>query len=238
MQLRVVSDQPWDVKADVLVVPILGKPDFTGPLAELDKRTGGELSALQKFGELSTKRFKTSLANAGEAAAGRILIVGAGDAATLDRETVVKLAAAAERRLAGRSVTSIAIWISPLAAALDGGAELVAQLVARGVVEGHYEPQEIYRDGFKDGPPKLETLTLIATDTETAALVKAGEKGVIIGEGANIARTLANRSSNDVSPEVMAEEAWTLAEKHDLWIDVIGPEKATEMGMGLFMAVG
>ena len=59
-----------------------------------------------------------------------------------------------------------------------------------------------------------------------------------MGEGANIARTLSNRASNDVSPEVLAEEAWSLAEKHGLWIDVIGPEKATEMGMGLFMAVG
>ena len=238
MQLRVVSDQPWDVKADVLVVPVIGKPDFAGPLAELDKRSGGELSALASFGELPTKRFKTALAAAGQAAAGRILLVGAGDAATLDRETVVKLGATAERRLASRSVSSLAIWISPLAAALEGGAELVAQLLARGVVEGHYDPQSIYREGYTDHPPKLDALWLIAPDTETAPLVKAAEKGVIIGEGANIARTLANRSSNDVSPEVLAEEAWTLAEKHDLWIDVIGPEKATEMGMGLFMAVG
>ena len=41
-----------------------------------------------------------------------------------------------------------------------------------------------------------------------------------------------------MSPEVLAEEAWAIAEKHGLWIDVIGPEKATEMGMGMFMAIG
>jgi leucyl aminopeptidase len=238
VQVRVVSDQPWDVKADVLVVPILGKPDIAGPLAELDSRSGGELASLASFGELPTKRFKTALAGAGTAAAGRILLVGAGDAASLDRETVVKLAATAERRLAGRAVASLAIWISPLASALEGGPELVAQLVARGVVEGTYDPAAIYREGYSDGPPKLDQLTIISTNTETAALVKAAEKGVIIGEGANTARTLANRASNDVSPEVLAEEAWTLAEKHDLWIDVIGPEKAADMGMGLFMAVG
>jgi len=238
VQVRVVSDQPWDVKADVLVVPILGRADIAGPLAELDTRTGGELTALASFGELPTKRFKTALAGAGQAAAGRVLLVGAGDAATLDRETVVKVAAAAERRLAGRTVASLAIWISPLAAALEGGPELVAQLVARGVVEGTYDPAAIYRDGYSDGPPKLDQLTIVSTNTETAPLVKAAEKGVIIGEGSNTARTLANRASNDVSPEVLAEEAWTLAEKHDLWIDVIGPEKATDMGMGLFMAVG
>ena len=237
MQVRVVADQPWDVKADVLVVPILGQPDFGGPLGELDRRSGGELAALAAFGELTGKRYKSVLAGAGEAMPGRLLAVSAGDADGLDRETVVKLGASAERRLAGRTVRSLAFWISPLAA-LDGGAAAVAELVARGVVEGSYDPASIYREGYDEGPPALDELILIAPGEDVARLAKAAERGVIMGEGANIARTLSNRSSNDVSPEVLAEEAWSLAEKHDLWIDVIGPEKATDMGMGLFMAVG
>jgi len=237
VQVTVVVDQPWDVKADVLAVPILGKPDFSGPLGELDKRAGGELKNLADFGELPGKRFKTVLASAGETGAGRLVTVSAGDAATLDRETVVKLGASAERRLAGRTAKSLAIWISPLVG-LEGGAAAVAELITRGVVEGGYEPAAIYREGYADGPPKLDRLILIAPGEDTARLAKAAERGQIMGEGANIARTLSNRASNDVSPEVMAEEAWSLAEKHDLWIDVIGPEKATEMGMGLFMAVG
>jgi leucyl aminopeptidase len=238
VQVRVVLDQPWDVKADVLVVPVLGQPDFSGPLGEIDKRAGGELKTLAEFGEMSGKRFKSVLASAGTMGARRLLAVSGGDAATLDRETVVKLGASAERRLAGRKATSMAVWVTPLAGALDGGAAAVAELLARGVVEGSYEPASIYRDGYADGPPKLDELILVAPGENAGALSKAAEHGVIMGEGANIARTLANRSSNDVSPEVLAEEAWSLAEKHDLWIDVIGPEKATEMGMGLFMAVG
>jgi len=55
VQLRVVTDQPWDVPADVLVVPIAAKPDFDGPLGELDRRTGGELQSLVAFGEFSGK---------------------------------------------------------------------------------------------------------------------------------------------------------------------------------------
>ena len=237
MQVRVVVDQPWDVKADVLVVPIIGQPEFSGPLGELDKRAGGELKSLADFGELKGKRFKNALAASGEVAAGRLLVVSAGDAATLDRETVVKLGATAVRRLAGRTVRSVAIWLTPLAA-LEGGAAAVAELVARGVVEGGYDPATIYRDGYADGPPKLDELILVAPEEDVSRLGKAAERGVIFGEGANIARTLSNRASNDVSPEVLAEEVWSLAEKHDLWIDVIGPEKATDMGMGLFMAVG
>ena len=238
MKVKVVADQPWDVKADVLAVPILGEPAFSGPLGELDRRAGGELQSLTEFGELKGKRFKTVLAGAGKAMAGRLVTVLAGDAAELDRETVVKVGASAERRLAGRPVKSLAIWVSPLTEALEGGAEAVAELLARGVVEGSYDPATIYRDGYADGPPALDELILVAPDEDAAALAKAADRGVIMGEGANIARTLANRSSNDVSPEVLAEEAYTLAKQHGLWIDVIGPEKATQMGMGLFMAVG
>ena len=66
MQLRVVTDQPWDVKADVLVIPIVGDPTFEGQLDELDKRAGGEIRALAGFKELTGKRYSTTLAAAGE----------------------------------------------------------------------------------------------------------------------------------------------------------------------------
>jgi hypothetical protein len=73
VQVRVVTDQPWDVKADVLVVPITGEPDFTGPLGELNLRAGGELQSLAEFGELKGKRYKSILAGSGKAMAGRLL---------------------------------------------------------------------------------------------------------------------------------------------------------------------
>jgi leucyl aminopeptidase len=240
VQVRVVTDQPWDVKADVLAVPVVGQPTFSGPLAELDKRAGGELKSLADFGELRGKRFKSVLAGVGAAAevkSGRLLAILAGEADKLDRETVLKIGGSIERRLAGREVKSLAIWLSPLTG-LEGGATAVAELLGRGVVEGSYEPAAIYREGYAEGPPALKELILVAPGEDAAALKAAAERGQIIGEGANTARTLANRSSNDVSPEVLAEEAYTLAKDNGLWIDVIGPEKATKMGMGLFMAVG
>ena len=83
---------------------------------------------------------------------------------------------------------------APLAGALEGGAAAVAELVARGVVEGGYDPATIYREGYDDGPPALDELILVAPGEDAAALAKAAERGPIIGEGANIARTLSNRA--------------------------------------------
>jgi leucyl aminopeptidase len=150
----------------------------------------------------------------------------------------VRVAAAAERRLGGRSVKRLAIWLQPLIDAFGGDAAGVAELVARGVVEGTYDPRTIYRDEVDSAPPSLDELILIAPGGGASGLKRAAERGVIVGEGAELARTLSNRASNDVSPEVLAEEARAVAKKHDLWIDVIEPDRATKLGMGMFMAVG
>ena len=258
MKIRVALARPWDVPADVLVVPVLGEAALSGAAAELDRRSGGGLGALVAFGELAAKRYSSVLAAAQGADGGtagsasgqdgngdargdgsratHLLAVHGGAADGLDRETVVRIAASAERRLRGRSVRSLAVWLDPLAG-LEGGLEAVAELVARGVVEGSYEPQAIYRED-PETPPVLDELVLVAEQGDASTLAAAGDRGRIIGEGANLARTLANRSSNDVSPEVLAEEAYGLAKQHGLWIDVMGPEQATQLGMGLFMAVG
>ena len=238
MQLRVVGDQPWDVSADVLVVPLVGEPTFDGALAELDKRAGGELSALAAFGELKGDRYSTVVAAAGELPAGRLLVACVGEAETITRQVVVRIGSAVERRLAGRTVRRLAIWIGDLAAHVDGGAAAVAELLARGVVEGEFEPATIYRDDYKDAPPAIEELILVVPGADAAALLRAAQRGVIIGEGANVARRLDNRAANDVTPEVLADEARSLAEQYGLSIDVVEPKRAAELGMGMFLAVG
>jgi len=241
MELRVVSDQPWDVAADVLAVPFVGKPALEGVIGELDKRNGGSLATLAAFGELKSERYGSVLVAAGAAdglRARMVLAVSAGDADSVNRQVVVRLGSAVERRLAGRQVKTLAIWLGDLPARIDGGAAAVAELLARGVVEGSFEPATIYRDGYESVPPALNELILIAPGADAAALKKAAERGVVIGEGANLARRLDNRAANDVTPEVLAGEARAVAEKHGLQVDVIEPARAAELGMGMFLAVG
>jgi leucyl aminopeptidase len=238
MQLRVVSDQPWDVAADVLAVPFVGEPGFDGSLGELDRRSGGELHKVADFGDLKAERYGAAIVAPGQLRAGRLMAVGAGPADELTRQVVIRVGSAIERRLGGCKVKSLAIWLGDVADRIDGGAEAVSELIARGVVEGSFEPAGIYRDDVKSAPPALDELILVAPGADVAALTRAAERGVIMGEGANLARGLANRAANDVSPEVLAGEARAIAERHGLSIDVLGPEEAAELGMGMFVAVG
>jgi leucyl aminopeptidase len=238
VQIRVVTDQPWEVAADVLVLPVVGDPEFTGPLDELDRRSGGELRALQAFGELRQKRYGTALAAAGELPARRLLVVSAGDAEGVDRETARKVAATAIRRLVNRDVHSMAVWLDPLATALGGDAAVAADIVTRGVVEGGFEPKTIYREDSDAAPPALDELILVAPGGDAAALGRAAERGRIFGEGANVARRLSNRAANDVTPQVLADEAAAIAAANGLSIDVIDEKQAAKLGMGMFLAVG
>lgn len=243
MQIRVVIGQPWEAVADLLVVPVLGEPTFTGTLDELDRRSGGELRALAALGELRAKAYATVLAASGDLPAGRLLVVGGGSAEGFDRETARRQAATSIRRLAGRSVHTLAYWLDPVVDALGEGAAVAADMVVRGIVEGGFDPKTIYLDNTDAAPPALDELLLVTADAAAAAgaaaaIAAAAERGRIIGEGSNIARRLANRAANDVSPQVLADEARALAETYGLSIDVIDEVRAAEMGMGMFVAVG
>ncbi len=238
MQICVVTDQPWEVTTDVLVVPVVGELEFTGAYDELDRRSGGELRALQAFGELRDRRYGTALGSSGELPARRLLAVSAGHAEDLDRESVRKFAARSIRRLINRDVKAMAVWLDPLAPSLDDDLALVADLVARGVVEGGFEPKTIYREDSDAAPPVLDELVLIAPGADAAALAKAAERGRIMGEGANVARRLSNRAANDITPQVLADEASEIAAANGLSIDVVDEKRAAELGMGMFLAVG
>ena len=239
MQIRVATARPWEVSADLLIVPVVGEPAFTDELDELDRRSGGELRALHAFGELRAKTYAAALGAPGDLPVQRVLAVSGGKTADFNREIARRLASAALRRLIGRKVGTAAVWLGPIAAGLDADETLAAELVARGIVEGSFEPKTIYREDTDAAPPQLDELVLIcAPDADVAALTAGANRGQIMGEGANIARRLANRAANDVTPIVLAEEAHAIAEAHGLSIDVIDEHRAADIGMGMFLAVG
>jgi leucyl aminopeptidase len=238
MLVRVSTDEPLGVDVDVLAIPIVDEPDFDGPLGALDERVDGALRAMARFGELQAKPFAMALVPGGRLAGRWVVAIGAGPSDELDRHVVRDLGAALVRRLAGRSVTSIAVWMTPLVEALAGDAASAVELMARGVVDGMFDPRAIYRDELDDPMPRVEELVLVGLADDGPVVQRAAEKGVVVGEGSTLSRTLSNRAANDVSPQVLADEATAIAERHGLWIDVIDERRAADLGMGMFLAVG
>jgi leucyl aminopeptidase len=232
MRVRAVASHPWEISADVLAFALGEEDSLSGELATLDEHLDGALRRLEAFGELSGRYgsaalFPTSLD------AKYLLAIGLGP--SMDGDGVIdarRFGARTVRRLAGRAMRSLALW-------LGEDAEEVAEQATRGAIEGDYDPGTLYRTDLDEPPAVIEELILVGPPgADVARLIEAAERGRTIGEGTNLARTLANRAANDISPEVLADEATALAGKHDLAVEVLGPEEAERMGMGLFMAVG
>jgi len=239
MQTRVTDRQPWDVEADLLVVPIRadGEPDAAA--AELDRRLEGALADYRTLGEQVGKAHAATIVRGRDMGVQWVMALGIGKLAEFDRLAALRFGAAAERRLGGRHVERVAVWLpAALAGHDDLDERILAELVTRGVVEGMHDPSTIYRDDIETAPPALVELTLVMPDADMAAMATAAERGRVIGEGTNRARHLSQRAANDVSPEVLADEAAAVATAHDLRVEVLGPEEATALGMGMFMAVG
>jgi len=240
MQIQVVTEQPWDVRADVLAVPVEQDDEPGGTFGELDRRVGGALTDYRAMGELSADPWSFALVRGGELGSHWVLATGVGQAAAFDRMTALRLGAAIVRRMAGRHVTHVAVVLpEALLSRSDLDAAAVAALVARGVVEGSAEPGTIYRERPDPVPAAVAELTIVVpAGSDVQAVRQSAERGAIIGEGSNRARRLAQRSSNDVTPEVLADEAATVGRECGLEVQILDMDQAAALGMGMFVAVG
>ena len=188
--------------------------------------TGGELSALVGVRRADRQALRDGARRpAASCRAAGSLTVGIGDPATLDRETVVRVAASAERRLGGRTVQRAGHLADPARVdGLDGDAEAVGRAGRprrrRGLVRPADDLPRRGRVGAA-GPRRADPGRAGRRRRRPDAGRRARRRSS--ARAPTSPATLSNRAANDVSPEVLADEARAIAEQHGLWIDVIEP---------------
>jgi leucyl aminopeptidase len=239
MRVSVSTEAPWDVRADVLAVPVTSEPSLPPYAGLVDARVGGSVEELRRIGALKGTPWKGVLVPVEGIGSRFVLAIGVGTPDAFDRIASLRLGAAIERRLSGCDVRRLAILL-PDSLAGSAGVPLAAvvELVARGVVEGSAEPSTIYRDPTDLLPPAVDELILVVEGGDETGLARVAERGVIIGEGANRTRRLSQRAANDVNPELLAEEALDVARQFDMRATILGPEEIARLGMQMLLAVG
>ena len=239
MRLNVVSDLPWDVRADVLAVAVPNDRQLPEYVTEIDRRLDGAIEAMRTLGAIKGAIWEARLIPGREMGARFVLAVGIGDGQKLDRMGARRLGGVIVRKLMGCHVEHLAVHVPDTLIARGGIAPAAfVEQVVRGLVEGAEEPSTIYLDPTDKLPPALDDCTIVVESGDEDALLLRAERGQTIGSGTNRTRRLAQRAANDVSPEVLADEASMIAQQFGMELTVIGPEEAARMGMGMFMAVG
>jgi leucyl aminopeptidase len=208
-------------------------------VAEIDRRLGGAIEAMRTLGAVKGALWEARLIPGHDMGARFVLAVGIADGQKLDRTGARRLGGVIIRKLMGCDVRHLGVHV-PDDLIARGGVQpggFLEQLV-RGLVEGAEEPSTIYLDPTDKLPPALDECTLVVESGDTDDLLTRAERGQIIAAGTNRTRRLAQRAANDVSPEVLADEASDIARQFGMTLTVIGPEEAVRLGMGMFMAIG
>ena len=138
MRLRAISTTPATTEVDVLAVPIYrDESDLDGDLADLDQASGGAIRAAIDWGEFNPVEHASALVDAGTLPAGRLLLLNAG-ARGRGAWRARRLAAVATRRLNGRDVRTLGLWLR------DDEGDREWSAAAAGAVAGTYRPTSIY----------------------------------------------------------------------------------------------
>ena len=233
MRIDVEGAEPDSVDADVLAVP-LAEParQFSGQVAELDRRLDGRLARLAHEGELSGEPAKAVVLHLdGELRASRIATAGIGEAARLDTDGLRTAAASVARSAAGFART--VAWVLDDTLPLPPAEQ--AKAIVDGMVLGAYDPGQWKTDGQR--PARLEQLTLVLPRADDA-VAAAARRAATVAEWTNRARDLVNSPGNVATPERLAERAAEIAAQFaEVESEALGRDEIEQLGMGAFAAV-
>lgn len=228
MRIRVESKPTGDL--DALIVARFS--DSSVPSAGLDEKTlelvgkVKELGSAEKF--LETEQ--VLLTDGGPAK--RLVVLGAGKQADLDVMKARQLAATVARSLRKKGAKKLAFVLPTTSVEAAGD---LYQAFAEGVVLSTFEPGSYYTGDNKD-EKALDDVIFVTDGGNT--LKDRVARGVVIAEGQNFARTLANEPPNNMYPARLAEEAEKMAKEVGLEFHALGKPELEAGGFKAIMAVG
>ncbi|MGC1684546.1 MAG: leucyl aminopeptidase [Candidatus Acidiferrales bacterium] len=232
MQIQIESQPFAAISTEALVTFVFDKDErIEGTIALLDQATGSKIAPLAKSGELTGKMFEMVLLHYPQGlAAQRLLLVGAGKPEKFSSADLRRVAGAALRYLKARGVKNFTV----LAREGNGGAAAL-QTVVEGLLIANFE-SDTYRSK-KDNGKVIETVKLAGFEGTPAELKDAYERGKLLGESQNFARSLINEPSNKLTPRNLADRAEAMAKEAGLAVEILDEDKIAELKMGALIGV-
>jgi leucyl aminopeptidase len=238
IRIQAVKTELAKIKTDLLAVGIPEQKTLSGTVKSLDKKLNGAIANLIKLGDFKGKE-KTSalLYTQGKISASRVLLVGLGKPDKMDAGVLRQAAATASYKAVEAKAKKLCVCLHDQVKGMKPVD--AAQAMTEGLYFGVYRYDE-YLTG-DDTKRKIDAMDIrIADSSETFVL--AAKKGIaagrVTGQCQTLARTLANRPANAVTPQKLAEEAQKMARQTGLRCTVFNDKQLAAKKMGGIMAVG
>ena len=211
--------------ADALLVLLTGDSVPTG----LDAPLAALLTAAVKDGDLSFKAGQQLYAHRVPGVkAARVAVVMAGDGSA---KALRKAVTSGVALLKGGGAKQLAVTMVGPAALTEAHAEALVSAASDAVY--------VYRQTKPSAPAasKLDTVGLVCTKAQSAALGAALRRGQAVAAGVALARECANLPGNHCTPGFLADQARKLGRDFGLKVEVLGRKECEKLGMGSFLAV-
>jgi len=233
------------IAADAIVVNFFqGAKDLAPVTAAVDTALGGAISRLIQSGDFKGKLNQLAVLYPGGTgsdtlAAKRVLLVGLGKRDEFTTDRCRQVAATAARKARDLGVRHLGTKLHGVGAGILAPG-VAAQAVVEGTLLGLYRYKELKsRRGEEDETPReIERLTIAEPGDEHLAAVTAGaERGRILAESTNLARTLATKPANVLTPRALADAAREVAAETGLRCEILEPAQIAALKMGGLIGV-
>jgi len=242
MEITVVAGSITENDADTIAVPLAqGVRTLSGDTGSADQALGGLIAQMLaddliagKSGETTTLPVPSSARR--RIKAKRVVVYGVGERSKLTTNGLRDRLANLARSLRSMNAGNVAISLGET----PGGTppEESAQAAAEGVVLGLYRFDKHHTRAADKPQYTLGNVTFVESSTRRASQTRRGvEAGVIIGEGTNFMRDLANEPANLMTPTIIANRAQQMASEVGLECRIIERAEAERLKMGSYLSV-
>ncbi|UQD53177.1 leucyl aminopeptidase [Bacillus methanolicus] len=224
-------------KHESLVIGLFDKPTkFSEKLADLDKLFEGQLTELEKSGDISAKKKAISVIHTfGKTGAKRLIFVGLGNETNFSFEFLRQAFGRAFKKIKDAKLRETAIFLDSFTAEtveLQDAAHAVSEAFALSTYQF-----EGYKQKSNEPEVNLETITVYANAADEDEIRASLMVGYAYGKGTNSARTLVNTPGNKLTATDMANYAKELAAKYNFEVEILEKEDMIKLGMGALLAV-
>jgi leucyl aminopeptidase len=238
IRIQAVKTELTKIKTDLLAVGVAQQKTLSGIAKMLDKKLNGAIAGLIRLGDFEGKE-KTSamLYTSDKINAARVLLIGLGKTEKIDAGVLRQAAGTATYKAVEAKAKKLCVCLHDQVRGIKP-ADAV-QAIAEGLCFGVYRYDEYLSDEGKK--KKTEAMSIVIADSSESFILAAKKgiaAGMVTGQSQTLARTLANRPANAVTPQILAEEAKKVARQTGLRCTVFNEKQLAAKKMGGILAVG
>jgi leucyl aminopeptidase len=228
MRILLETSPIEELSADALAVICYEEAEADSALAAQE----GWLSELRASQEFTGKLYEIAVLHRPRGiAAKRLVVVGGGKREKFSSVEARRAAGILVRTLKSKGVRSIALLVEQ---------PDTAEAITEGALLGAWEADK-YKSDPKKNDKQIETFTLAVpgplSQDDAGVLNGSLERGRVIAEGQNLARTLVNEPANKLLPADLMEAARQMANDSGLRCEVLDREAMAKLGMGALLGV-